>query len=1170
MKAPHLIATIILTITILGCTDSELRGPEQDEPQNVLPEFSASTCPDETKTFLDEYKVKWSNEDLVAICAGTNYVIDYKVKEGYAGGSSTILTPLRPNREEAVPINANVAFYPFEDVLSINSTGEKYLVKANIPARQTYSYNSFGKGSMPMVAVSSSVKDTKLSFKNLYGVLKLRMKMKDITISTITVQGNSNETIAGPALITCSNNEEPDITFTNNDNTTITLYCGKDGINISEEIDNVFYIPLPPIVFDKGITVTFYTKTGEKIVRKTDKEVTILRSTILPMPEISDDSGKEFDERIIHITEPGTLSSLISLEDIRKVRNLKIIGEMNDLDIAMMTHSFRSVDKTIYKTETLDLSEASFPDNILHGFNGLAYLKSVKLPPTIKKIRGSKGAFDGCTSLTDIDFGENPQLEVLGSGVWQNYNSLDYAMIYCGAFSNCTSLKELSIPESVTTIEGGAFYGSGIEKITFAKNCQIESFDGFKVARMNSLGAFQTYLIGTFYGCDHLKTIDIPSSVMMITESAFSGWTGLETLTIPETVKYLLGTKLFSGCSSLKSVRFPNSINEISESMFENCKSLTSFIFPGGLKSIKANAFKGCLSLNTINLDNLTDIAPGAFSDCGFTSIKIPDSMTIIPEGLFEGCKALKDIDLNKTKEIGLRSFNDCTALTEITLPKGLRIIGNSSFSDCDNLERVNVMCDSAVFGTNSFSAYEEKVKIKFHIAANVKSLTIKKSNYFTDGIFDGRKIIDMSNFIFEDGTQCSEFGLLGKTDISDMELPAHITKLGPRAFAGCNNLTSVSKLLKHIKVIGDYCFAESNIKKAIIPEGVVQIGIGAFSRCDNLMMYSMPYSISKIGQTCFSGCNKLVTSTINGNNIEFYGTFNSSGIFEYCNQISKITIGKNVKSLSQIWERSHGTSLNTNIDSYLLSENIKEVTFEEGSNCHSINGAVFGAGRDNKNLLETMTIPSTLTTIGSGAFVNQSKITISFPEKLDTIGCRAFDGCEAISCEHMIIPKNCKTIGMRALPKWTYKTFTINSKFTKYEDCNFEIKKKPLGYAADEWIINVPIDENFSAWANSVGLDTRSGSITIAEGIESIADKALYRFRSTTIKLPSTIKVIGVNALPFFTSLYCKATTPPKSSELKLNKDVTIYVPSASVEKYKSSESWKAYADKIQAYDFQ
>ena len=114
--------------------------------------------------------------------------------------------------------------------------------------------------------------------------------------------------------------------------------------------------------------------------------------------------------------------------------------------------------------------------------------------------------------------------------------------------------------------------------------------------------------------------------------------------------------------------------------MFAGCKSLTSFIFPGGLKSIKANAFKGCLSLNTINLDNVTDIAPGAFSDCGFTSIKIPDSMTIIPEGLFEGCKLLKDIDLNKTKEIGLRSFNDCTALTEITLPKGLRIIGNSSF----------------------------------------------------------------------------------------------------------------------------------------------------------------------------------------------------------------------------------------------------------------------------------------------------------------------------------------------------------------------------------------------------------------------------------------------------------------------------------------------------------
>lgn len=481
-------------------------------------------------------------------------------------------------------------------------------------------------------------------------------------------------------------------------------------------------------------------------------------------------------------------------------------------------------------------------------------------------------------------------------------------------------------------------------------------------------------------------------------------------------------------------------------------------------------------------------------------------------------------------------------------------------------MERVNVLCDSAVFESFSFAGSIENNQLKFYIAANVKSLTTEA---FCPGIFGRRKIIDMSNFIFEDGTQCSEFGLLANTDISDMELPAHITKLGPSAFANCNNLTSVSKLLKHIKVIGDYCFLWSNIKKAIIPEGVVQIGIGAF-QCENLIMYSMPNSISRIGVNCFSGCHKLVTSTINGNDIEFYGgSTTSDGIFAGCNQITKITIGKNVKSLSQVWENQRGARV---YDSYLLSKNIKEVTFEEGSHCYSIKGAVFGAGESGRQykVLETMTIPSTLTTVGSGAFFNQSKITIPFPEKLDTIGCCAFDGCKAISCDHMIIPKNCKTIGIHALPKTTYKTFTINSKFTKYEDCHYYIKMKPLYYAADEWIINVPIDDSFSTWANSIGLDTRSGSITIAEGIESIADNALYSFRSTTIKLPSTIKVIGVNALPFFTSLYCKATTPPKSSELKLNKDVTIYVPSASVEKYKSSESWKAYADKIQAYDFQ
>ncbi len=701
------LSLLIIGLLALGCDKTETCVPDSYD----RPEFTASTDDDATRTALDGFRVVWLEGDAVAVFAGKDEAVEYSVKEGCSGSPTTTLVSSASTPPKGGSMAAHVAYYPCADVVSCAQDGDSFKVRITIPERQVYSRNSFGGGSMPMVAVTESVSDTRLSFRNVFGVLKIPMRMDNVRVKSIEVKGNAGEKLSGDAAVTCSDKGKPSVQFSSDAKETMTLDCGE-GIELDSTDDVTFFIPLPPCTFTKGITVKFITSTDEEIIRAIESELTISRSVILSMPEVNDEPG--FNNRTIYISEPGTLSSLISLEDIRRIRNLKLVGEMNDDDIAMMTHSFRSIDKTLYKTETLDLSEASFPKNILYGFNGLAYLRSVKLPPTIVKIRGSKGAFDGCTSLTEVDFGDNPQLEVLGSGIWQNVNSLDYSIVYCGAFSNCTSLKEMTIPESVTTIEGGAFYGSGIEKVTFSEDCRIESFDGFKVGVVNSLGGIQNFLIGVFYGCGHLKTIEIPSSVMMITESAFAGWNGLETLTIPETVKYIWGEKLFSGCTSLKSVNLPESITEISESMFSGCESLTSFNFAGGYNSIKANAFAGCSSLTTINLEGVTDIESKAFTGCGFTSLRIPDSMTTIPDDLFSDCKKLKEIDLNKTENVGNYAFCGSSSLTDLTIPESVNMIGTGAFYGCNNLENVRVYCDSVVIGGWAFSAVSDENLPKF------------------------------------------------------------------------------------------------------------------------------------------------------------------------------------------------------------------------------------------------------------------------------------------------------------------------------------------------------------------------------------------------------------------------------------------------------------------------
>lgn len=684
----------------------------------------------------------------------------------------------------------------------------------------------------------------------------------------------------------------------------------------------------------------------------------------------------------IHVATAGTLSEIISEEDLRQIINLKITGQLNETDISMLSPLDRKVDASGFLTEILDVSGVTFADNTLSGFNGLPRLKEVRLPSSLKKIRGGKGAFDKCTSLTTIDFGDNPQLEVLGSSIWQDIvGSLDNRLVYCGAFSNCTSLKKIEIPASVTTIEGGAFYGSGIESILFAENCNIKSFEALEVSVMNSLGGMQKLGVGTFFGCTRLKTIEIPPSVDMITESAFKGWSGLETLVIPETVKYIIPESLFSNCGNLQHVSLPSSLTTIGTSMFAGCSRLTSFDFAGGYTKIEASAFTGCTSLTTINLDGVTEIAGKAFSGCGFTNIRIPDNMTEIPDHLFSGCNKLVTVDLNRIQRIGVGAFAEC-GFTKVSLPATVELIDGGAFQGCPNLEEVRLEGGSVVLGNSAF--YSEGLKA-FYIGKNVTSLTASSSSR----IFD----FDFSNFIFEEGSRCEEFGICSGLNLASIDLPESVTKIGKYAFYACSNFENVESLLRNIKQIGHGAFYKTNISSVDFPEGVEYIGERAFAACTNLRRFTLPSSLRQIDRNAFAYNPKLVTSTINGRHLKL-----SQGIFDGCPFITKIILSKDILTI----ESTVG----------LWSDNVQEIVFEEGSQCTSVSGIFAGVGNKIPPLTE-VNLPKSLTTIGELLFYDCQRLTsITIPENVTTIGRSAFRGSGLTTLE---IPAGVTSVGPNA-----------------------------------------------------------------------------------------------------------------------------------------------------------
>ncbi len=790
----------------------------------------------------------------------------------------------------------------------------------------------------------------------------------------------------------------------------------------------------------------------------------------------------------IHIENAGTLEGQISKADLNQIIDLKLTGNMNNTDISMFT-----LDSKLKK---LDLSEVSFPDNTFNGFNNLKQLKEVHLPPTLKSMKDGKGIFDGCTSLTTVDFGENPQIEVIGGSIYWGFNDMMQSEVKLrGAFSNCPELKSITIPESVTAIEPGAFALSGIESIIFDKNCRIEEFAPVDLPTPGSTGRIY---FGVFAGCENLRTIDIPSSVLFIEECAFKGWTGLEELIIPESVKYIMTGGLFSECKNLEYVSLPKSATTIGDYMFNECTNLKSFDFAAGYTSIGDGAFSGCANLRTINLDNVTKIGDAAFKGCGITGIRIPDFMTEIPYGLFKGCDKLESIDFNKAEIIGRDSFEECHALEKITIPQNVKEVGSGAFHSCKNLTEVYIKSDSLHFsgvnvftkGVNSSNGYIMPEGYKplelFHIGNSTKSIT-SSVPVGSAGLFD----MDFNNFVFEAGSQCEEFGLCSYLSLSHINLPGSVKKLSDRAFYACKNLSRIEELLTGIEIIGEYAFSKAGIKTIDIPEGVRIIHSGAFRECEDLRAFSLPSSLTELGSYTFAYNPKLVTSTLNGTDLTLNGE-----VFYDCPYITKTIIGKDVKSL-------------------MVKKPLTEapVEFEAGTQIEFISGHVF-----NKDIT-SVNLPSTLKTIGTSVFSQCKQIKeIIIPYGVTSIGDFTFDECTLL--EKIALPESLESIGKYAFRLCTsLKSITIPAKVhtigeKAFYDCsieNMEIQGTPVfktNVSSNKITLTakgeIPLDFYKSIYAQE---------FILSEGIMSIPDGAFKGKMLKSITIPTTVTSVGAEA---------------------------------------------------------
>ena len=298
--------------------------------------------------------------------------------------------------------------------------------------------------------------------------------------------------------------------------------------------------------------------------------------------------------------------------------------------------------------------------------------------------------------------------------------------------------------------------------------------------------------------------------VTTIASSAFSGCVNIKSVTLNDGL-VTIGNWAFDG-TSISVVDIPATVTTIGEYAFSSCLNLTKVTFQEGLKTIGNYAFTKCslLTGNIVIPSTATEIGIDAFSGTAITGLKIEEgALGIKLDGrAFTDCANLSELELNRVTVMDYMCFKNDMAITNVTLPQGLQIIGTQAFLGANNLggnlivpSTVTSIGDEAFKGTSieglTVEEGNEGITIgydTFRECANLKyanlSNRLKQIGY--DAFWGDSKLVWVR---IADGNYPLEIcgsAFYGAKHLKAISLPTKLTKIGNWTFYDCSELKDV------------------------------------------------------------------------------------------------------------------------------------------------------------------------------------------------------------------------------------------------------------------------------------------------------------------------------------------------------------------------------------------